>query len=493
LRDDSSMIRQSIREEHGMMTSKHISDRMGFLTRARRLIMKRSIFKLLAVVGQVPENHEKSLLRREAPVVKHRLAGLCGLAMTTFFLVNQPGVTWGQSECTIAGVTGPCQKFPQPLFDPVTGTPKVTGDPSCSSAPPDLVTCGVKTEDRHLLGISFNPSDVAGSQRHADVGGPPGEGVIVGDPSCAAAATSLLNANGDPEMICAVIGADHHLWGIRFSSSGATTFFRNLSGSTAPQLVSGQIPSCDRVMENLVCGVRGTDNTLWVIRFNPVANTSSGLRSLGGPGGGIIAGDPSCAGNVTTEVTCAVKGTNGHLWGIRFASSDPTVTSGFKDLDDPAGPRGTLVGQVINTWDCASSKASSTQEVTCAVTTLSNALFGIRFAAPRAGSLGFNSGFQDLGVPPNLSPLVGKPSCTTTAPMQLMNCIVKGENNRVFGVIFDPIRPTLKPQLTDILGPSLGVIVSDPSCATTPSSTGMFGICAVIDGNDHLWAILGAE
>ena len=59
--------------------------------------MKRLIFKLLAVVGRVPETHKKILLRSEAPVVKHRLAGLFGFAMTTFFLVNQPGVTWGQS------------------------------------------------------------------------------------------------------------------------------------------------------------------------------------------------------------------------------------------------------------------------------------------------------------------------------------------------------------------------------------------------------------
>jgi hypothetical protein len=85
--------------------------------------MKRAIFKLLAAVHCAPENHKKNLLRREAPPIKHRLAGLLGFAMTTFFLVNQPGVIWGQG-------------FPQLLLQPAIG------NPSCSGTGSSFVVCG---------------------------------------------------------------------------------------------------------------------------------------------------------------------------------------------------------------------------------------------------------------------------------------------------------------------------------------------------------------
>jgi hypothetical protein len=76
-------------------------------------------------------------------------------------------------------------------------------------------------------------------------------------------------------------------------------------------------------------------------------------------------------------------------------------------------------------------------------------------------------------------------------PLNLTNCVVKGMNNEVFGVTFNPIFPGVIPLLTGNLGDNLGAIVSDPSCAPTPSIS--FGICAVIDGTNHLQAIINGD
>jgi len=254
---------------------------------------------------------------------------------------------------------------------------------------------------------------------------------------------------------------------------------------------------------------------LWVIRFSPVANISggfptSGLISLGGPPmgrGGMIVGDPSCAvntGSSPPEVTCAVLHLNpdtrkNDLWGIRFRSTDPHINSGFQFLGTPVDMNG-FIHVISSDPSCASSPM---QEVTCAVRTVSNDgndLFGFRFDPASIT----NKFVQDLGVPQALTPLVGKLSCTrifgsVAGSTDRTNCIVKGKDNGVFGVIFDP-RSGIKSLITDILTTSLGPMLSDPSCAATPlppptatdsRNPGRFGICALRDGSNLLQSILG--
>jgi len=188
-------------------------------------------------------------------------------------------------------------------------------------------------------------------------------------------------------------------------------------------------------------------------------------------------------------------GMNSHLWGIRFQSADPAVTNGFQDLE-ARQTDGKPFEEVISPsgWDCASSPTTP-QDVTCAVRTTKNGLFGIRFARPSDHLRGHpvagpNSGYQNLAI--DRPPLAGRPSCTgvTGVPQNLTSCVVKGTKNEVFGVTFNPNLSNVDPRPTDILA-GLGAIIRDPSCAPTPSI--LFAICAVIDGANHLQAILNAD
>ena len=75
-------------------------------------------------------------------------------------------------------------------------------------------------------------------------------------------------------------------------------------------------PSCasaDDGTGDVTCAAKGTDNSLHGIRFNPKTPFfSTGFKSLGG----IFVGDPGCASDGTGQLICAAKGTNNSLFGI---------------------------------------------------------------------------------------------------------------------------------------------------------------------------------
>jgi hypothetical protein len=82
-----------------------------------------------------------------------------------------------------------------------------------------------------------------------------------------------------------------------------------------------------------------------------------------------------------------------------------------------------------------------------------------------------------------------------------MNCVLKGENNRLFATLFDPRRPTLIQPIFEVTG-GLEPIISDPSCTTVslpnpttanPTRTRRTGICGVIDGANVLFVTPAVE
>jgi len=345
--------------------------------------------------------------------------------------------------------------------------------------------------DSSLASVVFLPGDPTGTAIFVKQLGGPVNGIIIGDPSCAATGQDTF---GTGEVSCGVIGMDSRLWGLRFGpfALGSDGIFVDMTGATGP-LVAGS-PSCIPRGQSLICGVRGMDSALWVIRFNVATKSTSGLRSLGSPDGKGIIGDPSCAATGSEDATCAVVGSNGSLWGIRFNPNNGNPSPlGFKELGKPIDPA-TAQFEIITpnfvegrTWGCSN---TATEEVTCLLRTKRNQLFGIRFDP---GTNNTTSGFVQLpalfdGQPLGL--LTGKPSCIRVRPGDFVNCFFKAMKNNVFGVIFDPrqqipINPILK------LNADLGPIISDPSCATTLDQR--LGICAVIDGGNDMWAIPAVE
>ena len=64
--------------------------------------------------------------------------------------------------------------------------------------------------------------------------------------------------------------------------------FQNLGG-----VIAGN-PTCASPNDGtgqVICGVKGTNNALFGIRFDPRTNFTTGYQSLGG----VVVGDPTCA------------------------------------------------------------------------------------------------------------------------------------------------------------------------------------------------------
>ncbi|MBV9442114.1 MAG: hypothetical protein JO217_05410, partial [Acidobacteriaceae bacterium] len=134
---------------------------------------------------------------------------------------------------------------------------------------------------------------------------------IEGNPSCAS------SNDGKTDMICAVKGTNVTLYGIRISSNGASTGYQALGGAPGG-MVQGS-PSCASPNDGtgqVICAVKGGDHALYGIRFDPGTGYNSGYQTLGG----FIEGDPSCATpeDGSGQVICATKGGPSALYGIRF-------------------------------------------------------------------------------------------------------------------------------------------------------------------------------
>jgi hypothetical protein len=202
------------------------------------------------------------------------------------------------------------------LLVPTTPAPRFIFNPTCT----DVLNgggalCGAVTTAGQLMVYRFNGRNW-GSPNVLNVGllPPPNNIFITSDPSC-----SFVNTDG--QLICGVRGQDNALYVSRFDGLGFLQF-QNLGGI----LVSA--PSCTSEKTNssapmAVCAVRGTDSALYVnqFNFNNVNNNNGGWSGFQRIEGTNIKGTPSCTAllptpktNFTTQVVCGVKSTDSKLW-----------------------------------------------------------------------------------------------------------------------------------------------------------------------------------
>ena len=113
----------------------------------------------------------------------------------------------------------------------------------------------------------------------------------------------------------------------------------------------------------VTCAVVGTDGALYGIRFDPRLNVSTGFRRLGGT----IVGNPSCVGDDLLTLTCAVRGTDNALYAISF-DPEANFSTGFQPLGGIA-----VSNPSCTTWSVSFPK------VICGVVGTDNALYAIGF------------------------------------------------------------------------------------------------------------------
>ena len=263
---------------------------------------------------------------------------------------------------------------------------------SCVRVGLERTTCAVVGDDNALYGFKF----VTFSQ-YSSVGDPGPlinlGGSIAGDPSCA--------STGGEFVTCAAVDFGNALVAVRFRApglfdSGDTSGFQVLGGLIVDN------PSCAPALGGLnqtICTVKGSDNTLFGIRFDPQTGYTSGFKNLGGR----YVGSPSCVNTGSGIVTCAVRDVHNALVGIRYSSTGGAVVQNLG---------GTWVGDP----SCAPA-AQGMNHVICAGRATDNTMEAIRFNP----STGFKAGFQNLGE--ITSP--GRGSFATDA-----SCIQPAENIR---------------------------------------------------------------
>ena len=292
-------------------------------------------------------------------------------------------------------------------------------------------------------------------------------GVLFDSPCCAP------TADGTGDLTCAGKGTNLTLYGIRFNpSTNFSTGFKELGG----QLLGH--PSCDYSSDlsgDVVCAVKGLDSSLYGIKFDPrVPVSSTGLKSLGA---GQLAGNPSCAAPKFPaqkgDLVCAGRGINSGLYAIAF---NPTTnfSSGLKYLG----------GEIIGDPSCtANTGAPGTvgSTITCGVRGVNNALYLIDFD-PRTG---FSTGFMYLG-----GESVGNPSCVATYGVEdeiQITCTVRGVNNALWGIRYIIAAKSGSGFVS--LG---GTFVDDPICAAsgiTDAAGNSYADCVTKGTNNELYSI----
>ena len=188
----------------------------------------------------------------------------------------------------------------------------------------------------------------------------------------------------------------------------------------------------------VTCAVVGTDGALYGIRFDPRLNVSTGFRRLGGA----IVGNPSCVHDDLLTLTCAVRGTDNGLYAISFDPED-NFSTGFQPLG----------GIVVSNPSCTTG-ASSFPKVICGVVGTDNALFAIGFETALPGVRSASStGYERLG-----GIVVDDPSCGVAG--SIPTCGVKGPDNFLYSVAVTPGVEDVIPAFRRVTGPILG----SPSC-----------------------------
>jgi hypothetical protein len=132
----------------------------------------------------------------------------------------------------------------------------------------------------------------------------------------------------------------------------------------------------------VTCAVVGTDGALYGIRFDPRLNVSTGFRRLGGA----IVGNPSCVRDDLLTLTCAVRGTDNALYAISF-DPEANFSTGFQRLG----------GIAVSNPSCTNG-AFSYPKVICGVVGPDNALYGIGFQTALPGVRSASSTGEPLGV-----------------------------------------------------------------------------------------------
>ena len=248
----------------------------------------------------------------------------------------------------------------------------------------------------------------------------------------------------------------------KLTANVLATFIAGTSGGGILPLggVVASDPSCASANDGtsqIICAVRGTDNAVYAIRLDPSTGFSTGYQSLGG----VIAGNPSCAspGDGSGQVTCAVKGTDNAVYAIRFNPAT-NFSTGYQ----------TLLGRVITGDPSCAGPNDGTGQVICGVQGTDNALYAIRFNP----ATNFSTGYQTLG-----GLIATSPSCATSAGGQV-TCGVRGTDNQLYAIRFNPA--TSFSSGYQSLG---GALAGVPSCAGPSDSSGKV-ICASRGTNNSL-------
>jgi hypothetical protein len=250
-----------------------------------------------------------------------------------------------------------------------------------------------------------------------------------------------------------VRGTDNALYAISFDpESDFSTGFQPLEGIVVSN------PSCTSDFlssPRIVCGVVGADNALYAIGFETAL---PGIRTASSTGyerlGGIVADDPSCGvAQAQFNAMCAVKGMDNSLQSIDV---DPGVAGGVSDFQFVAS-------RIFGSPSCVGHFRGG-GGLFCGARAVDNSLFGV-FSSRTSGPFALSGLIENVAM-------LGNPSCTggsSSAGLRFF-CLVVGANagNGLFGIELKsgllPGDPILAP-----VGDAVafgGVVVGTPSCAT---------------------------
>jgi hypothetical protein len=174
---------------------------------------------------------------------------------------------------------------------------------------------------RHFNGTSWEPPTILTL---------PNNTFITADPSC-----TFINQD---QMICGVRGSDSALYVSRFDGISFLPF-QNLGGILAakPTCTSDNIGSPTPMA---VCAVRDISSHLFVNQFTNT--TWSGYQQIRGAN---INGAPSCTILSVAQALCGVKGTDNSLW---VTIGDPNVGPPLVTVPDLEGDKKPQAIQVLN-------------------------------------------------------------------------------------------------------------------------------------------------
>jgi hypothetical protein len=293
--------------------------------------------------------------------------------------------------------------------------------------------------------------------------------ISIGNSSC----SSVADGTGD--TVCAY-NNNGSLYGVRFNAGNATIRTPQNLGITSvvgnPSCAIGNprfslapvsqanIPAEGAIGDTL-CAVRsGSNSELMGIAFNPAATANlSSVVDLGMTS----TTDPSCINpaqlthqpNTTTNtpaVCVANNGSNG-IKGVTFDPRESTTTATAYSI---------VSGTFLRNPGCAA-PSDGTGDVTCAISSSSNELVGVRFTPPAVTNTSTSlstTSYSTLQLGTGIS-TAGSPSCTgweNTATNTVV-CGIRDENSNINGIEFDP-----KVGTNPGFYPSHQASASDPSC-----------------------------